>query len=104
MNKWHQQFRELPHLLRTSITLRVTSLIILIGLAVNGTGCKIMPHNSIKDCRAQCKDDKNPNACYNFCDCVHEKGDPLNKCLDAYEQSQEDSAMTKSTGSGEKKN
>ena len=56
------------------------------------TGCEIMPRNTLKDCREQCKDSKRSKACYEFCDCIHKQGEPLNKCLDAYEASPQDSA------------
>jgi len=44
----------------------------------------IMPRNTIKDCGVQCATSKDPQACYNFCDCIHTKGQPLSKCLDQY--------------------
>jgi uncharacterized membrane protein YphA (DoxX/SURF4 family) len=46
----------------------------------------IKPYNTIKDCNQQCDDSKDPVACAKFCDCIHEKGKPLNKCLDEYNQ------------------
>jgi len=44
----------------------------------------IMPRNTLPDCMAQCAGSKNPGACINFCDCIHKKGQPLDKCLDEY--------------------
>ncbi|WP_199269736.1 hypothetical protein [Mucilaginibacter lacusdianchii] len=44
----------------------------------------IMPRNTVKDCKMQCKNSANPNACNVFCDCIHQQGQPLDKCLDNY--------------------
>ncbi|MFD1756325.1 hypothetical protein ACFSC6_14040 [Rufibacter sediminis] len=50
------------------------------------TSCELMPRNSTKDCRQQCPDSDNPEACYDFCDCIHANCQPLDKCLNEYEQ------------------
>lgn len=66
-------------------------MIIFIPLAaIVTTGCEIMPRNTLKDCRAQCRESKKAKACYNFCNCIHEEGKPLNNCLDAYDKPVED--------------
>jgi len=44
---------------------------------------RIMPRNTISDCRKQC-DGENDTDCYNFCDCIHKEGKLLEKCLDEY--------------------
>ncbi|MFD0793077.1 DoxX family protein [Mucilaginibacter litoreus] len=44
----------------------------------------IMPRNTINDCRAQCKTSKNEDVCKVFCDCIHSKGEPLDKALEQY--------------------
>jgi uncharacterized membrane protein YphA (DoxX/SURF4 family) len=44
----------------------------------------IMPCNTQSECAGQCNVSADPKACYNFCDCIHKKGQPLNKCLDQY--------------------
>ncbi|WP_240337077.1 DoxX family protein [Rufibacter psychrotolerans] len=62
----------------------VTTLALVVGFLT--TGFELMPRNTRKDCRAQCKDTSNPAACLTFCDCIHQEGQPLNKCLDAYEK------------------
>jgi hypothetical protein len=54
-------------------------------LAVS-SGCEIMPRNTLRDCRDQCKDSKKSKACYEFCHCIHERGEPLNKCLEQYDK------------------
>lgn len=45
---------------------------------------EIQPHNTIPDCLIQCKDSENPQACTDFCDCIHVQGKSIEKCLEAY--------------------
>lgn len=47
---------------------------------------EIQPHNTLTDCQKQCKDSDNPQACMNFCDCIHVQGKPIEKCLEEYEK------------------
>ncbi len=47
-------------------------------------GYDLMPRNTSGDCKLQCEGSSNPQACYNYCDCIHEQGQPLDKCLEAY--------------------
>jgi hypothetical protein len=57
------------------------------------TACfEIQPHNTLKDCRAQCEGSKKSKACHAFCDSIHVSGLPLNKCLDEYDAAPADSA------------
>lgn len=51
----------------------------------------IEPYNSMKDCERQAKNSKNPKAVDDFCDCIHNQGKHLNKCLDIYEKALEGS-------------
>lgn len=46
----------------------------------------IMPRNTLPDCVTQCDDSSNPQACEDFCDCIHNQGQPLDKCLEKYEK------------------
>jgi uncharacterized membrane protein YphA (DoxX/SURF4 family) len=46
----------------------------------------LMPHNNLRDCKTQCGSAKNPKACNVFCECIHTRGQPLDKSLDAYER------------------
>ena len=48
---------------------------------------EIRPGNSIEECSNGCGGHRNPKACHDFCDCIHNQGKPLNKCLDEYEKS-----------------
>ena len=58
------------------------------------TACEIMPRNTLSDCRAQCEDSKKSKACYDFCDCIHKDGQPLDSCLEKYNEAPEDSTKT----------
>ena len=44
---------------------------------------KIMPRNTISECRKQCAGDNDVD-CLTFCHCIHEEGNSLDKCLDAF--------------------
>lgn len=47
---------------------------------------EIRPHNHMKDCVQQCGETNNPDACKEFCNCIHQEGKPLNTCLLQYKQ------------------
>jgi len=51
----------------------------------------IMPRNSLRDCNTQFKGTNRTQAGANFCDCIHNQGEPLDKCLDKYYQAPDDS-------------
>lgn len=55
-------------------------------------GFDIMPRNSSRDCNAQFVGTNRKKAGAAFCDCIHGKGQPLNKSLDAYYQAPDDDA------------
>ncbi|RDB07905.1 DoxX family protein [Runella aurantiaca] len=46
----------------------------------------IRPGNSPEECWNGCPDNNNPKACEEFCDCIHNKGKPIGKCLEEYEK------------------
>ena len=46
---------------------------------------KIMPRNTISDCRTQCADE-NDKSCIDFCECIHEEGKSLKKCLEEFKK------------------
>jgi len=60
----------------------VASIIILVLVVTNTY--KIMPRNSLSDCKEQFKGSNRAKAGSDFCDCIHNKGEPLNKRLDEY--------------------
>lgn len=45
----------------------------------------IRPGNSALECTNGCAGNKSPQACQAFCDCIYNKGKPLDSCLAAYE-------------------
>lgn len=66
----------------------LATLVVLVFILVNMYN--IEPHNSLKDCARQAKNSKNPKAVDDFCNCIHTEGNPLNKCLDAYNKAMDD--------------
>ncbi|MDQ7947979.1 MAG: hypothetical protein REI78_02560 [Pedobacter sp.] len=59
-------------------------IVVLLLVATLTTIFDIMPRNTQNDCMQQCDGSKNPKACQDFCDCIHENGKPLKTCLDNY--------------------
>lgn len=47
---------------------------------------EIRPGNSLVECANSCVNSSNPTACEGFCDCIHNQGKPLDKCLGEYEK------------------
>lgn len=50
---------------------------------------EIGPGNSEAECRNQCFSSKNPAACEEFCDCIYNKGKPLDSCLAAFNRAKD---------------
>jgi hypothetical protein len=65
--------------------------VISIAALLFAASCEIMPRNTLNDCREQCKGSNKSKACYDFCDCIHIEGHPLDSCLDEYDKAPEDS-------------
>jgi uncharacterized membrane protein YphA (DoxX/SURF4 family) len=61
----------------------VAATVIVVVLVLT-TVYDIMPRNTLKDCKEQCENSDNPDACSTFCSGIHKKGQPLKKCLDEY--------------------
>ncbi|HTF05622.1 MAG TPA: hypothetical protein VK826_16460 [Bacteroidia bacterium] len=72
-----------------------TSSIIFLASFLFACACEIMPRNTLKDCQEQCKDREKSKACYEFCDCIHQHGESLDSCLDAYNKAPADSVQPK---------
>lgn len=66
--------------------MKALQLIFLVIILAFTSACEIMPRNSLKDCVVQCKDSKKPEACKNFCECIHNEGQPLDSCLAKYDK------------------
>ena len=47
-------------------------------------GYDMVPRNTKSECEKQCADKDDPEACIDFCDCIHVEGDSLDDCLDEY--------------------
>ena len=67
---------------------------VLMVVLVSTQAYDIVPHNTISDCREQCRSTDNPDDCYAFCDCIHIDGQPLGKCLNEYNETVEDTVQT----------
>jgi uncharacterized membrane protein YphA (DoxX/SURF4 family) len=63
----------------------VVAAVVLV-IVINNFMYNIRPGNSIEECSNSCKGSDNPQACINFCDCIHNQGKPLQQCLDAYDR------------------
>ena len=46
----------------------------------------IRPGNSALECTNGCPGNENPKACEDFCDCIYNKGNTLDQCLEVYEK------------------
>ncbi|MCX2680371.1 DoxX family protein [Galbibacter sp. EGI 63066] len=65
-----------------------TGVFVVITLVVFHTRIfyTIMPRNTLNDCRKQCNEE-NDIDCYNFCNCIHNEGKSLEKCLEEFTKS-----------------
>lgn len=59
-------------------------------IVINHFMFDIRPGNSSVECTNSCASNDNPYACSAFCDCIYNKGKPLDQCLDEYEQAKGD--------------
>jgi uncharacterized membrane protein YphA (DoxX/SURF4 family) len=57
----------------------------LLVVFIATSGFEIVPRNTKSDCKKQCENSDNSNACDDFCDCIHKGGQPLDKCLEQYD-------------------
>jgi uncharacterized membrane protein YphA (DoxX/SURF4 family) len=54
----------------------------------------IKPRNTLPVCQKQFKGSNRTKAGGDFCDCIHQKGQPLDKCLNEYEKASDDAIGT----------
>jgi hypothetical protein len=54
----------------------------------------IKPRNTLTQCSRQFKNTKRTGAGEIFCDCIHKRGEPLNKCLNEYNNAPDDAIGT----------
>jgi uncharacterized membrane protein YphA (DoxX/SURF4 family) len=50
-------------------------------------GYDVVPRNSLSDCKKQFENTQNEAAGFEFCECIHSKGQPLDECLKEYQKS-----------------
>jgi uncharacterized membrane protein YphA (DoxX/SURF4 family) len=55
---------------------------------------KVKPRNTLPQCLRQFKNTSRTAAGENFCNCIHHNGDPLNKCLNEYNNAPDDAIGT----------
>ncbi|MEJ0029959.1 MAG: DoxX family protein [Bacteroidota bacterium] len=55
-------------------------------IVVNAFLYDIRPGNMKLECTNSCANNRNPKACYEFCDCIYDNGGGLEKCLEEYER------------------
>ncbi|MGI8640455.1 MAG: DoxX family protein [Pyrinomonadaceae bacterium] len=54
----------------------------------------IKPRNTLVQCNRQFKDSSKIKAGADFCNCIHQSGEPLDKCLDEYKKGSDDTIRT----------
>ncbi len=59
---------------------------IIATIAVTEFAYETMPHNSLQDCNSQFKNPEYKDVGFDFCECVHTAGKPLDKCLEELEE------------------
>lgn len=81
LNRPEKYNNKFPFLFFTGV-LTTFAITILISLK----GFDIMPRNSLSDCKKQYKNTEYETIANDFCDCVHTEGNPLNDCLEVFEE------------------
>lgn len=70
-----------PYLFFTVVIITLAFVVFL-----NNVMYEIRPGNEPAECWNSCPGNRNPKACEAFCDCIHNKGQPLSHCLEVYEK------------------
>ncbi|GAA4279826.1 hypothetical protein GCM10022260_02470 [Gaetbulibacter aestuarii] len=60
-------------------------IIMVLTAAFARFGFAVVPRNSLTDCKKQFVHTKNEAAGFEFCDCIHNQGNDLDTCLEAFE-------------------
>ncbi len=58
---------------------------VVLTVSIAQFGYEAMPRNTISDCKKQFKNTNNEVAGFKFCECIHTNGQPLDKCLEEFE-------------------
>lgn len=74
--------------------LGVVATVITIILFIK-LGFDIMPRNSLKDCNSEFIGTNRTKAGAEFCDCIHNQGQPLDSCLKEYNKAPDDTIRIK---------
>jgi uncharacterized membrane protein YphA (DoxX/SURF4 family) len=69
------------------------AIVVLVLALTKGYG--VMPHNTLRDCKAQFKGSNRTIAGNKFCDCIHRQGQPLDRSLDEYNKAPDDTIRMK---------
>ena len=74
--------------LTNQFPIKTFGLIAFMGLAVvlHTQLYELKPRNTLGACEADCQQSDYPNACLDFCHCIHQEGLSLEHCLDSYDQ------------------
>lgn len=62
-------------------------LVIFVIVTHTSVFYKVLPRNTISDCKSQCKGEMNTEQCIKFCECIHNEGNSLEICLDQFANS-----------------
>ena len=86
----------LKQLLRDKFPLKffagVFAAVVFFVVVVPDVLYRIKPRNTLAQCLRQFNNRSKTVAGENFCDCIHRNGEPLDKCLTAYENAPDDDA------------
>ncbi|WP_026952053.1 hypothetical protein [Algoriphagus mannitolivorans] len=63
----------------------VSIVVLSIPILVYQFGYEVLPRNSLEVCKRQFEGKENEAAGFEFCECVHVQGQPLDSCLQSYE-------------------
>lgn len=67
---------------------------VIVFVAVVPSLYSILPRNTLTQCIKQFKDSRRAKAGEDFCGCIHKNGEPLDKCLNEYNNAPEDTIQT----------
>lgn len=84
--------RKFPYLFFGSVVVTLATVVVL-----NNYIYDIRPGNSPEECWNGCPGNTSPKACEVFCDCIHNKGNPLGQCLEAYEKEKRSGSLNTNT-------
>jgi len=63
----------------------IVVFVVVLTVVVAQYGYEVMPANSLADCKKQFVNTELESAGFEFCECIHENGTPLNECLQEFE-------------------